>query len=162
MTFDCSNALCSGQGFFLPNLVAIGHFWAIWPLIDPRGHSPEKRGAGMWSRKTPFHASPAVQKTHRWGTSPFTRPSFKENVTFCLQNQTFSENIPFFSTRRSNLAAVFVKKFENLVKYQFSSPCFLMKIRSQDPTLTAIYLLTRPQVRKSRLCIPTRKKNMLF
>ena len=26
MTFYPSNALCSGQGFFLPNLIAIGHF----------------------------------------------------------------------------------------------------------------------------------------
>ena len=25
-----------GQRFFLQNLVAIGHFWAIWPLVDPR------------------------------------------------------------------------------------------------------------------------------
>ena len=36
MTFDPSNALHFGQGFFLPNLVAIGHFLAIWPLVDPR------------------------------------------------------------------------------------------------------------------------------
>ena len=35
MTFDPSNALCSGQGFFLPNLIAIGHYLAIWPLINP-------------------------------------------------------------------------------------------------------------------------------
>ena len=35
MTFDPSNALRSGQGFFLPNLVAIGHCWASWPLLDP-------------------------------------------------------------------------------------------------------------------------------
>ena len=26
MTFDPSNALCFGQGLFLPNLMAIGHF----------------------------------------------------------------------------------------------------------------------------------------
>ena len=35
MTFDATNALHPGQGFFLPNLVAIGHSWAIWPLVDP-------------------------------------------------------------------------------------------------------------------------------
>ena len=35
MTCDPSNALCSGRGFFLPNLVATGHFLAIWPLVDP-------------------------------------------------------------------------------------------------------------------------------
>ena len=35
MTFDPSNALCFGQGFSPPNLVAIGHFQAIWPLVDP-------------------------------------------------------------------------------------------------------------------------------
>ena len=23
------------QGFFLPNLIALGHSWAIWPLLDP-------------------------------------------------------------------------------------------------------------------------------
>ena len=35
MTFDPRNALHFGQGFFQPNLVAIGHFKAIWPLVDP-------------------------------------------------------------------------------------------------------------------------------
>ena len=25
----------SGLGFFPPNLVATGHFWGIWPLVDP-------------------------------------------------------------------------------------------------------------------------------
>ena len=35
MTFNLSNALCFGQGYFLPNLAAIGHSLAIWPLIDP-------------------------------------------------------------------------------------------------------------------------------
>ena len=35
MTFDPSKALHSGQGFFPPNLVAIGHCWANWPLLDP-------------------------------------------------------------------------------------------------------------------------------
>ena len=35
MTFDPSNALHSGQGFFPPNLVAIGHCYANWPLLDP-------------------------------------------------------------------------------------------------------------------------------
>ena len=34
MTFDPSNALHSGQGFFPPNVVAIGHCWANWPLLD--------------------------------------------------------------------------------------------------------------------------------
>ena len=36
MTFDPNNALCFGQEFFPPNLVAIEHFLAIWPLVDPR------------------------------------------------------------------------------------------------------------------------------
>ena len=36
MTFDPSNALHSSQGFFPPNLVAVGHCWANWPLLDPR------------------------------------------------------------------------------------------------------------------------------
>ena len=35
MTFDPGNALHFGLVFFLPNLVAIGHFQAIWPLVDP-------------------------------------------------------------------------------------------------------------------------------
>ena len=35
MPFDPSNALRFGQGFFPPNLVAIGHFKANWPLVDP-------------------------------------------------------------------------------------------------------------------------------
>ena len=35
MTFDLSNALHSGQGFFPSNLVAIGHCQANWPLLDP-------------------------------------------------------------------------------------------------------------------------------
>ena len=35
MTFDPSNALHSGQGFFPPNLVTIGHFWANWPYLTP-------------------------------------------------------------------------------------------------------------------------------
>ena len=35
MIFDLSNALHFSQGFFLPHLVAIGHFWVIWPLFDP-------------------------------------------------------------------------------------------------------------------------------
>ena len=35
MTFHPSIALHFGQGFFLPNFVAIGHSWAIWPLVDP-------------------------------------------------------------------------------------------------------------------------------
>ena len=38
MTFDPSNALHSGQGFFPPNVVAIGHCWANWPLLDPSWH----------------------------------------------------------------------------------------------------------------------------
>ena len=36
MTLDPSNALRFGQGFFPQNLVAIEHFLAIWPLVDPR------------------------------------------------------------------------------------------------------------------------------
>ena len=36
MTFDPSNTLRFDQVFFPPNLVAIGHFYAIWPLLDPR------------------------------------------------------------------------------------------------------------------------------
>ena len=40
MTFDPSNALRSGQGFFSPNLVAIGHFYGKltpkWPLTPCR------------------------------------------------------------------------------------------------------------------------------
>ena len=35
MTFDPSNALHFGQGFFLPNLVAIGHFYAIDTWLTP-------------------------------------------------------------------------------------------------------------------------------
>ena len=35
MIFDPSNALHYGQGFFPPNLVAIGHCYANWPLFDP-------------------------------------------------------------------------------------------------------------------------------
>ena len=35
MTFEPINALPFGQGFFLPNLVAVGHSGAIWPLVDP-------------------------------------------------------------------------------------------------------------------------------
>ena len=35
LTFDLSNALHFGQGFFLPNLLAIGISQAVWPLIDP-------------------------------------------------------------------------------------------------------------------------------
>ena len=35
MTVDLSNALRSGQRFFPPNLVAIGHCKANWPLLDP-------------------------------------------------------------------------------------------------------------------------------
>ena len=34
MPFDPSCALHFGQGFFLPNLVAIGHFSAIWPCFS--------------------------------------------------------------------------------------------------------------------------------
>ena len=34
MTFDPSISLHFNQGFFLPNLVAIKHSWAIWSLID--------------------------------------------------------------------------------------------------------------------------------
>ena len=34
MTFDPSSALRSGQEFYSPNLVAIGHSWTIWPLDD--------------------------------------------------------------------------------------------------------------------------------
>ena len=33
---DPSNALRFGQGSFPPNLVAIGHFQDIWPLVYPR------------------------------------------------------------------------------------------------------------------------------
>ena len=36
MTFDPRLVLLSDQGFFLPNLVAIGDFCAIWSLVDPR------------------------------------------------------------------------------------------------------------------------------
>ena len=35
MTFDPINALHFGQWFYQLNLVAIGHFWAIWPLVSP-------------------------------------------------------------------------------------------------------------------------------
>ena len=35
MTFDPSIALHFGQGFFLPNLVAIGHSWTISPCLNP-------------------------------------------------------------------------------------------------------------------------------
>ena len=35
MTFDSSSEIGSGQGFFTPNLVAIGHCCANWPLLDP-------------------------------------------------------------------------------------------------------------------------------
>ena len=35
MTFDRSNILISGQGFFLQNLVVIGHSWATWPWLTP-------------------------------------------------------------------------------------------------------------------------------
>ena len=34
MTFDPSNVLFLGQRFFLPNLIAIGHSWEIWHLVD--------------------------------------------------------------------------------------------------------------------------------
>ena len=35
VTLDPINALHSGQGFFLQNLVAIEHLWSIWPVVDP-------------------------------------------------------------------------------------------------------------------------------
>ena len=35
MTFDPSIVIHFGQGFYLPNLVGIGHSWVIWPLVDP-------------------------------------------------------------------------------------------------------------------------------
>ena len=35
MTFDPSNISPSGHGSFLPNLVAIGHSFVIWPLLTP-------------------------------------------------------------------------------------------------------------------------------
>ena len=35
MTFDPSNALCFGQGFFPPNLMVIGHSKQLDPWLTP-------------------------------------------------------------------------------------------------------------------------------
>ena len=56
MTFDPSNALHFGQVFFWPNLVPIGHFWTIWPLVDPRWHLDDlwpQQWVTLWSRVVP-------------------------------------------------------------------------------------------------------------
>ena len=56
MTFDPSNALRSGQGFFSPNLVAIGHFYGRltpgWPLT-PGGVASKICPQTSWARPLP-------------------------------------------------------------------------------------------------------------
>ena len=70
MIFDPSNALHFGQGFFLLNLVATGHFKAIWPLVD------------LWMTfgrvtLTLNHIDSAL-----WGTNADTPWKFQIHVTF--------------------------------------------------------------------------------
>ena len=63
MTFDPSNALHFRHGFFLPNLLATGYSWAIWPLVDPGWplHSmtfdPRNALPTLWSKMTVGHFS---------------------------------------------------------------------------------------------------------
>ena len=84
-----------------------------------------KGGTGMCGPHNPLFthlllfASPPVR-----GNSIHKTPISKKNVTFFLQNQTFSEKTVTFSSRSQNFAAIFVKKLENFAKYSFSSPFF--------------------------------------
>ena len=61
---------------------------------------------------------------------PFTRPlvevqvclqdpHLKEKCDISLQSKHFLENMTIFSSRSSNLTAIFVKKLENFAKDQF-------------------------------------------
>ena len=45
MTFDPSNALHFGQGFFLANLVAIGDFLSIWPLVEGSNQTEDNKSS---------------------------------------------------------------------------------------------------------------------
>ena len=53
-SFDPNKAFLFIQGFFLPNKVAIGYSWAIWPLVDrawpltPAIHYSSVRGSSTY------------------------------------------------------------------------------------------------------------------
>ena len=73
MTFDPINALCFGQAFFLPNLVAIEHLKAIWPLVNPGWPLHDlwpQQCITLWSGAPPKFGSPRafLRQLDRWIT----------------------------------------------------------------------------------------------
>ena len=74
MTFDPSNALHFGRGFF-PNLVAIWHCQANWPLHDIWPQQCITLRSGVLPTKYGGHRALLSKLTHTWPQLTHTWPS---------------------------------------------------------------------------------------
>ena len=84
--------------------------------------------------------------------------------TKCINSCHFQKIWHFWELEAQILPLCSSESLKILQKYQFWSPWFLVRNTntcSWDPTFTAIYPLTSPQIWKSGLHIPTRKKNWM-
>ena len=99
MPFDLSNELHVDQGFFLPNLVTIRHFQAIWPLVDPSWPQHDlwpQHCISLWSGVLPTkfgsHKALLSKLTPTWPqltpTWPLT-PAMHYALVRCFSYQTW-------------------------------------------------------------------------
>ena len=73
MTCNPINALHTGQGFLLSNLIATRHSWAIWPLVDPRMTCDPINSLHIGQG---FLLTNLVATGHSWAFWPLVDPSW--------------------------------------------------------------------------------------
>ena len=106
-------------------------------------------GLGMWALKNPLLHAPCFHKHPSWGTyrSIHKICIWKKNVTFCLQNQAFSENMSNFQLQKLKFSwdfhQIFFKVLQNISSQHHVFCCKIMWNKSNfliKPQETLFYI----------------------
>ena len=110
MNFDSSNLLLPRQGFFLPNLLAIGHGLSIWSPVDPNWHLHNlwpHQCAALWSMVLPtkfgYYRAFLSNLIHDWPCWPLH--DLLPQQCILLQSGVLPTNLVAIGHFRSNLTS---------------------------------------------------------
>ena len=136
MIFDPSNALNFGQGFFSPNLVAIWHCQANWPLLDPSWPLHDlwpKQCIMLWSGVLPTKFG-----GHRPLSSKFT-PTWPQLTP--VWPLTPAMHYALVRSSFHQICSAALATFNGLVHF-YTYRAFLRNLTSDLPQLTPAWPLT--------------------
>ena len=149
MTFDPRNALRCGQGFYSPNLVAIGHSWTIWPLDDlwPVGSQRKVDGSPQLAKPYP-PAKFQLRRSKHGRTHSETDRQTDRHGKFKKFIKSISESFLVITLYVHNIR---LTQTLSLCKKLIFPSCSRQFLYTQSPS-TSLRVSNTMQIRKVRSC----------